>query len=71
MSCRFLFYLFLIIIQKCFASVHIPPNVNHLQYSFIRTESNQIIHRVKRHTKSDLFQIHIHYDTSIQKYFVF
>jgi hypothetical protein len=67
MSCRFLFILF-VIIQKSFASIHISPNQNQLQYSFIKSDSDHINERVKRRTTSDIFQIHIHYDYSVKKY---
>ncbi len=68
MSCRFLFFLLLIIIQKSFSSIHISPNRNQLQYSFKQTNPNQINQRIKRRTTSDTFQIHIHYDISVKKY---
>lgn len=67
MSCRFLFF-FLILIEKSFSSVHIPTDRYRLQYSPIRKDSNQIIERIKRRTTSDIFQIHIHYDKSVEKY---
>ncbi|CAF1298982.1 unnamed protein product [Rotaria sordida] len=63
----FTFVFLRIIIQKCFSSVHISPNRNQLQYSFIRTNSDRIVERFKRRTTSDIFQIHIHYDTSVKK----
>jgi hypothetical protein len=63
MSCRFLIF-FLLIIQQTFTSIHISPNRNQLQYT---SHSNQRIERVKRRTTSDIFQIHIHYDQSVEK----
>jgi hypothetical protein len=68
MSCHFLFFLLLIIIQKIFSSIHISPNRNQLQYNFKETNPNQINQRIKRRTTSDTFQIHIHYDISVKKY---
>jgi hypothetical protein len=66
MSCRFLIF-FLLIIQQTFTSIHISPNRNQLQHTSINTHSNQRIERVKRRTTSDIFQIHIHYDQSVEK----
>ena len=62
MSCRF-FLFSLILIPVCFSSIHISPNQYQLQYSSINT------HRIKRRTTSEKFQIHIHYDKSVEKYF--
>ncbi|CAF1133400.1 unnamed protein product [Adineta ricciae] len=66
MSCRFLLF-FLFIIPPSFSSIHISPNQNQLQYSFINTDSNPRHERVRRRTVPDTFQIHIHYDISVQK----
>ena len=69
MSCRFLvFFLLMHYSRRVLSSIHISPNQNQLQYSFIRTEFNQINERVKRRATSDIFQIHIHYDISVRKY---
>jgi hypothetical protein len=68
MSCRFLFFflvIFVLTIQETFSSIHFSPDRNQIQYIFSRTNSNE---RVKRHTTSDIFRIHIHYDRSVQKY---
>lgn len=66
MSCRFLFFI-LILVQECFSSVHISPNRDQLQYSFINIGLNRTHHHRARRTASDIFQIHIHYDTSVKK----
>ena len=69
MSCRFPFLLLLFftsIFQRYFSSIHFAPARQHLQYAFPSNPSHRN-HVQRRSTSRDLFQIHIHYDRSVDK----
>lgn len=69
MSCHFVqYFCFLLFISSIFSSVHISPNREQLQFSSIKSSTNENLNqRQKRRTISDDFQIHIHYDKSVNK----